>query len=282
MKKHVLLVAIGAASLSLGVNRAGAANLPPPSGNPITATMDGGTALGGDTWYQIGVNTAAPTTGLPTGTITSKTTSTISYVMPSYATGNDALLLGKDIGATPGTVTGTINFLTPVAASNLAFLTSTGSAGGPGGKGGPITVVLNLSDGTTQTLTATLSSPDWFGNTPIGVTTNGRVSRNGTTGADQFDNVNSNNPNLYDETIATGTAPTALIKGVTLTVAPTAANSNTVVFAVSSSLDGTTYTPIALDPSSFNQSVVVTTPEPASFGLLGLTGLGLLARRRRA
>ena len=40
---------------------------PGPTGFPlsgITATMDGGTGLGGNTWYQIGQNPAAPTTGL--------------------------------------------------------------------------------------------------------------------------------------------------------------------------------------------------------------------------
>src|SRR5207237_10863382 len=31
----------------------------------ITATMDGGTTLAGNTWYELGQNAAAPTTGVP-------------------------------------------------------------------------------------------------------------------------------------------------------------------------------------------------------------------------
>src|SRR5262249_52748255 len=34
----------------------------------ITASMDGGTTLGGNTWYELGTNTGATTTGLPMGT----------------------------------------------------------------------------------------------------------------------------------------------------------------------------------------------------------------------
>src|SRR5687768_13635581 len=41
--------------------------------NLITATMDGGTAKTGNTWYEVGRNSAAPTTGLRTGFVAGQT-----------------------------------------------------------------------------------------------------------------------------------------------------------------------------------------------------------------
>src|SRR5204862_4318208 len=62
-------------------------------GNAVTASMDGGAAKTGNTWYQLGKNTAAATTGLPNpGVVTSLADATASFLLQPY-TGNNAVLL---------------------------------------------------------------------------------------------------------------------------------------------------------------------------------------------
>jgi len=59
----------------------------------ITATMDGGTARTGNTWYERGFNTASPLSGLPMGqTFTSAANPSVQYTLrPSNA--NNTLML---------------------------------------------------------------------------------------------------------------------------------------------------------------------------------------------
>lgn len=268
-----LTLYVVSAVVGVGMARASAGTVAINSTNPLTATMDAGTNNVGSTstsatWYAQSYNPDAPATGLPSGTVVSATNSTISYTMPSFVSGNDALLL---TGSSTGNISsGTINFASPVSAAttNFSFLTSTGSGTGT------LTLTLNLVGGGTFSVTPTVTSPDWFGNTPIAINANGRVNPT------NFDAVNSGNPRLYDETVSTGYAGTAAISGISIAFSGSSSNSNTAIFAVSGSTDGTTYSPIALNTNSFNQSLVAI-PEPAAFGLLGLAGTALLARRRR-
>jgi hypothetical protein len=230
------------------------------------------TNSGANTWYEQGSNPSAPSTGLPSGTVvTSASNSNIRYQMPDFNSGNDALLLD---GSNTGNVsTGTLTFAFPLGPGPLSFsfLTSTGNAG----SGTTLTLTLNLVGGGTFAVTPTITSPDWFNSTPVAINANGRVSLGG------YNNVNAGNPRLYDETVATGYTGAQGISGISISAAFNNTSGNTAIFAVSGSIDGTNYFPMALNTSSFNQSIVAT-PEPASFGLLGLAGLGLLARRRRA
>src|SRR5262249_43879201 len=74
-----------------------------PLTSSITATMDGGTSKTGTTFYAVGYNAAAPTTGLPMGTaLASAANANITYDLQS-ATGKNVLLL--DDATTTGTLT---------------------------------------------------------------------------------------------------------------------------------------------------------------------------------
>jgi autotransporter-associated beta strand protein len=154
----------------------------------ITATMDGGTGLTGNTWYAVGNNAAAPTTGLPVGTtFASAANPSLRYTLQPAnlgATPNNTLLL--DAAAT----TGTLTLATPTPLNTISFLTSTGSGTGS------LTATVHFTDGTADATGLTFSSPDWFNNTPVAIATNGRIDNNG-----NYNDVNSGNPRLYDEII---------------------------------------------------------------------------------
>src|SRR3954464_15902741 len=83
------------------------ASAPVIPGGYTTASMDGGTNNNGDTWYEIGYNTNAPTTGIPTAgsTIVSESAANHSYKFaPSY-TANDAIMIDSTTAFTNATFT---------------------------------------------------------------------------------------------------------------------------------------------------------------------------------
>ena len=214
--------------------------------NAVTASMDGGVAKTGNTWYERGLNTAAPTTGLPNpGVVTSLADATTAYLIQPY-TGNNTLML--DTAATSGTLT----MLTPAPYSAISLLTSSGNGSGT------LTLGLQFDDaGPAITVTGTTPSPDWFNATPIAVNANGRVVPS--SGA--FANVNGNNPRLYQENV---TLPAGALgrnlRAVNISWTGSGTNTHTAIFALSG-------TPV---------------PEPGTVGLLGLGAAVVLARRRRA
>jgi autotransporter-associated beta strand protein len=158
----------------------------PANGNTsgITATMDNGTGLGGNTWYETGYQ--GQSTGLPASgsTFTSQQDSQHVFKMQSYS-GNSAFLL--DTGETSQTFTLT----NPANYGAISFLTATGN--GPG----LFQVVVNYSDGAPSSTSYDVVSPDWFSDTPSAWQANGRSDLNG-----DLDSVNSGNPNLYQEDLA--------------------------------------------------------------------------------
>src|SRR6185369_11556093 len=98
---------------------------PPPIGRATSASMDAGTNNTDASWYEIGFNTVAPTTGLPAAgsTFASAAAASHQYTMASSYTANNAMLID-------GIVTnGTWTLTTPVAYTNLSFLTSGGHNG---------------------------------------------------------------------------------------------------------------------------------------------------------
>ena len=150
---------------------------------PITATMDGGTSLAGNTWYQVGQNTGATSTGLPMGqlfTVGSPTTGADTFQFQSAGT-NDTILLAGD-GNGPTTATFTLS--QPAAYNNFSFLASNGNGSGN------IGVTFNYVGGGTYSTTVNVN--DWFSDgSNSAYDANGRINSNG------YDQVNTGNPRLY-------------------------------------------------------------------------------------
>src|SRR5439155_355262 len=132
--------------------------------NAVTASMDGGTTKSGNTWYETGLNTAAPTTGLPhPGVVTSAADATAGFLLLPYDT-NHAVMLDS------GARTAALTLATPGRYSALSMLTSSGNGSGT------MSLSLQFADGgAAVTVPGTVASPDWFNATPIAINANGRV-----------------------------------------------------------------------------------------------------------
>src|SRR5215470_14455741 len=88
-----------------------------------TATMDNGAGNTGNTWYEVGYNQSAPTTGVPAHgtTFTSESAGDHSYQMaPSYLA-NDAVLIDSSVSSA------TLTLTSPASYSALSFLLSSGN-----------------------------------------------------------------------------------------------------------------------------------------------------------
>ena len=220
----------------------------PTAAGAVTATMDGGTAKTGNTWYEVGYNAAAPATGVPTGFFFGQTDPTSSFYIENART--DQTL--KNVLLLDGTATsGTVTFITPRAATSLAFITSSGNGTGT------LHATVHFSDAAPNATGLTFSSPDWFGNAdPRVVTSKGRVD----VVAGTFNNVGADNPRLYEEIInlPAGNASDP-ISSIDLTWTGSGTGTHTMILGVSAAV-----------------------PEPASLSVMGLGALSLLARRRRA
>jgi autotransporter-associated beta strand protein len=149
----------------------------------ISATMDGGTSKNGATWYQIGQNINAPSTGIPmssTFTVADGTTGGDTFLMQNTSANNAILLASDGNGATSGTFT--LN--TPAAYTGLSFLASDGN--------GSANIALTLNYVGGATYSSTISVNDWFNNVSnLAYNANGRINSGG------YDNVNNGNPKLF-------------------------------------------------------------------------------------
>lgn len=205
----------------------------------ITATMDGGTTLAGNTWYELGQNVAAPTTGVPMGqTFASQTNPTFMYTTQP-ATSNNVIMF--DTAA--GNSTGRLTLVTPTLLPQVSFLTSSGNAGSTAPT---ITATLHYSDGTEDVTGLTFTSTDWFNGTPVALTASGRIDAGG------YNNVGTTNPRLYDA-IITNPNPASPISSIDLSwQVGSNGNAHTAIFAINAPvLNG--------DPAqNFTNNVVVT------------------------
>jgi len=217
----------------------------------VTATMDGGTARTGDTYYESGITGfAAPQTGPPSPVsgvphagvpIGSAQDANHTFVFqPNGAGQNDAVMLDA------ANTTGTLTLTTPARYSALSFLVASGNGAGT------INLTVHYAGGGTQT--ASIASPDWFNGGPIAVDANGRVN----VALSDYNNLNNGQPRMFQEDL-TLTNTGSNVTSIDFAWGGTGTNREA-VFAIS----GTAV------------------PEPSSLAFLSLGALGLVARRYRA
>ncbi len=242
-------LALPCAFIAAGMSTAsfGAGVLPIDPSTTVTATMDAGTGLSGNTWYEVGVNGAAPTTGLQTGLVYGQTDTNSSYFFRP-AEGYNVLMLDS---ATPS---GSIEFTSPeqLYAFSLAASDGNGSA--------TLKFVLNFVDGTSDSITNKITVGDWFNNTNIVQTTLGRIS---VSSPSAWNNVGgtlaSGNPRVLAINVPVPAADqTNPIVSIDLFFTGSGSSTHTAIFGVSGDATGSGhYSPIILDPSNFNQDIVV-------------------------
>lgn len=265
MRRTTLIAALLAAPL---INQTFGAAIAVDPKTTITATMDGGTAKSGNTWYEVGVNTASPSTGLRTGLVAGQFDPLSDYLFEP-ATGKNALMLDS------GTKLGTFTFNRPLSLTALSL------SGASGNGTGTVVPTLRFSDNTTSTLGATTLG-DWFNNTPRVQTTQGRIDA----GANTFNNAGADNPRVLAANLTLSAADQAkFVTAIDFSWTGSGANTHTAIFGVSGDFTGLGhFSAIPLDASSFNQDIIVglqEIPEPGTLVLLGLGALGMVACCRR-
>ncbi len=201
-----------------------------------TATMDNGSANNGATYYEMGYDpNATGTTGLPHPgtTITSSAAADHMYMFaPDYTTNNA-------ISIDPNVTNATITLVTPTAFSALSFL------GAAGNGAETIQYKVHHADATVET--GTFSVQDWFNNSPVAYTANGRVDVQGRVP----DSVSSGNPRLYssDVTLTDTGSPITSID-----FARTGSGGHGAIFAISGST-GSGFNPITF--TGYNRDMIV-------------------------
>jgi hypothetical protein len=180
-----------------------------------TASMDGGTANTGNTWFEQGYDPFFPEVGLPPAgsTIISLSLPDHTYMLPATYTGPNAAFVDQarpEVNLTPAT---------PALYTGLSFLSATAN--------GTVTnqCIMQYADGTSET--NTFLSRDWFNNTPFAFVARGRVNLNNRS----FNNIGANNPRLYEAQFFLNSA--SPLTNVVLRWIGGAATSRAVVFAVS-------------------------------------------------
>lgn len=219
-----------------------------PIASYTTATMDGGTNNSGQTWFARGFDVSRPTIGLPASgsTFVAESDPNRSFTLaPSYTNASNALLVYAKLP------NGTLAITAPTPGMSLSVLSA--AAGG----NTSVDYILHYADGGTQT--GSLTVLDWFNQSPIAVTANGRTDL----GNGRINNASSGNPRLTYGDIALNDTVNAVTNiEFTCTNAGRAA-----IFGVSISTDSVTYTPLTV--TGFNRDLVVeagVTPSGCLYG----------------
>jgi autotransporter-associated beta strand protein len=221
------------------------ASTPQPLPYCINVTAGNGVGLGDNTYYEEGLYAPRGQTGSNSGipvhntVFTNINNANMTFLMPPDYTVNNELMIDSTF------TSGTLTFSTATTATNLAILCT--------GGGGPLTVNYTVTHSDSSTETGTLSLLDWFtGGSTVAWGANGRISSGG--GYDHYNSsaVNNNPPYLYANTITvTGAAPIVSIEFDT----PSGNHGN--FFAVSGNAAGANWTPIPVNPASYNVMGIV-------------------------
>lgn len=210
-------------------------------GTGISGSMDNGGGFYGGNWYGIGRNTdpGAELTGLPIDiTASLSTPEDLFFLLQPHAGASNSLLLS-------GGQSGGLSFTEPSPYVRLSLIGATGN----GTANTEITVY--YANGTTEIFGGGAINQDWFFNeTGVAFIANGRTSNNEGT---MFDNVNNNQPRLYQE-----------------------------VFELSNITSEVLSISVVNNGSGHNAILAISgeaIPEPTSAGLLA-TGIGMLTLRR--
>jgi hypothetical protein len=252
-------LALSAGSLNQDVVVEATAQPALPLSTPTTATMDGGTANTGYTWYEQGFNTNLPASGLwlagsvftSAGDGSSGATHTFQ-MPPSYAANNAVMIDPAHSNATftVGPVTGS---------SGLSLLATTSF--------GPVTNnwTVNYTDGNVDS--GTFVVPDWSGGAANqAFTANGAYSPQGGT----FEWFSINNPRLYQIDLFLYYGASSTISNIVLNWAGGNVQAHTAFFAASASADNINYT-THLPITGFNQDMVVEAAAGRAQRLAGVT-----------
>jgi hypothetical protein len=220
----------------------------------INVTAGNGTGLGDNTYYEQGLRDRPGNPGANSGvpphntTFLSVSNANITFLMPPDYTQNNDLMIDSVFSS------GTLTFTTPTTATNLAIL----CAGG----GGALSVHYIVTHADSTTDTGTLNLLDWFsGGATVAWGANGRITSGGGYNNYNSSPINNQPPFLYNNTITvSGTSPVVSIEFDT----PSGNHGN--FFAVSGNASGPSWTPIPLDPASFNVKALVpaTIPFPVN------------------
>jgi predicted alpha-1,6-mannanase (GH76 family) len=228
-------IALTAGSFNQDMVVENTAPAPLVAGGYTTASLDSGTGNSGTSWYEVGYNTANPTTGLPAAgtSFTHQNAPDHQFRMaPSYRTNNGVLI---DSVVTNATLT----LVSPGVFTRLSLLES----GGHNGVG--FNYVVHHLNGSSEAGSGTI--PDWFSGAAPAWTANGRVD----VGTFAFSNVAGNNPRLYALDI-TLTIPTSAVTSIDFSYA--SGSGAGVIMALSGSTGGV-FTPIAV--GGYNEDLVV-------------------------
>jgi hypothetical protein len=206
----------------------------------LTASQGTGLTLGDTTWFEQGYwrspnqNIGVPHPGQ---VFTDQSDSSRQYIMPPSYTTNNCLLADSTV---PNG--GTLTLATPTTCSSLSIF------GSSGGGNGTVNYTVTHADASTETGTFTYN--DWFNGANPAWTAGGRVPPGGNP------QNNGANPRFYSAVISVSSATPVVSVGFTFN-----SGGHPGMYAISTSTDGTTYTPVVV--SGFNEQVIV----PATFPL---------------
>jgi hypothetical protein len=213
-----------------------------PANAAVTVTMDGGPLLNGNTWYEVGTDLGAPSTGLPPAgsLLVDESRPDHQFILPSSWIGNNCLFVGNYPGF--GLTEGAFVLTDPIACTSLSFLNSAGN--GPAN----LLCIINHADGTTET--NDFVSLDWFNSASAAFSAQGRLTVSGNGGFNHVGSPAGCKLFSTDVALANTNSPVTAITFAWIS------GGRAAIFAVSAST-GSAYTPVAV--TGYDADIVVET-----------------------